>query len=251
MSYYNSKKESEVRTIQTIKPAYQIIYDAIQQKILVGIFQVGDILPSEVELEKLFNVSRTPVRQALKQLENDQLIYRVQGKGSFVANRQPKETWTNMSGFRNQYSTDWEKISVRTIELKKIVDPHFNSLLHVGENEELIYLKRIRYLNNQPMFYLEHYIRSILPIEAYQEDATYTSVQKLLKEKAGIELIEAEDEIEAVIADPYISGALQIPKSSAVLKGTRISYTENRIPMDYNIFYINTNNWKYYSNYKY
>ncbi|WP_269432451.1 GntR family transcriptional regulator [Bacillus sp. FJAT-22090] len=226
------------------------MYDTIQQKILDGIFQQGDILPSEVELEKMFNVSRTPVRQALKQLENDRLIYRVQGKGSFVANRQPKETWTNMSGFRNQYSTDWEKISVRTIELKKIVDPHFCSLLHVGESEELIYLKRIRYLNNQPMIYLEHYIRSILPIEVYQEDGAFSSVQKLLKEKAGIELIEVEDEIEAVIADPYISGALQIPNSSAVLKGTRISYTENRTPIDLNIFYINTNNWKYYSHYQ-
>lgn len=208
-------------------------------------------MPSEVELEKMFNVSRTPVRQALKQLENDRYIYRVQGKGSFVANQQPKETWTSMSGFRNQYSTDWEKISVRTIEMKKIVDPFFSNLLQVEENEELIYLKRIRYLNNQPMFYLEHYIRSILPIEVYQEDAAFSSVQKLLKEKAGIEFIEVEDELEAVIADPYISGALQIPHSSAVLKGTRFSYTENRSPIDLNIFYINTNNWKYYSNYKY
>jgi len=208
-------------------------------------------LPSEVELEKMFNVSRTPVRQALKQLEINRHIYRVQGKGSFVANQQPKEPWTSMSGFRNQYSTDWEKISVRTIELKKVVDPHFSSLLQVGANEELIYLKRIRFLNNQPMFYLEHFIRPILPIEVYQEDGAFSSVQKLLEEKAGIEFLEVEDELEAVIADPYISGALQIPNSSAVLKGTRFSYTENKTPIDLNIFYINTNNWKYYSLYKY
>ncbi|MDQ0272702.1 GntR family transcriptional regulator [Cytobacillus purgationiresistens] len=208
-------------------------------------------MPSEVELEKMFNVSRTPVRQALKQLENDRIIYRVQGKGSFVSNRQPKESWTSMSGFRNHYSNDWEKISVRTIESRIMKSAHFSSILEVDESDELIYLKRIRYLNNQPMFYLEHYIRSIVPIEVYQEDLTFSSVQQLLKEKANVDITGVEDEIEAVKADPYIAGALQIPDSSAVLKGTRISYTQNKVPIELNIFHINTKTWKYHSHYQY
>lgn len=199
----------------------------------------------------MFNVSRTPVRQGLKQLENDRYIYRMQGKGSFVANRQPKENWTSMSGFRNQYSADWEKISVRTIELKKVVHPEYAKLLKLDENEELIYLKRIRYLNNQPIFYLEHYVRAIMPIEYYEEDETFSSVQKLFKEKGGVELIEAEDEIEAVIAAPYIAGILQIASPAAILKGTRLSYMQERNPVEVNIFYIKTDNWKYYSHYKY
>jgi GntR family transcriptional regulator len=209
------------------------------------------MLPSEIELEKMFEVSRTPVRQALKQLENDRYIYRLQGKGSFVSNHRPIESWIQMSGFRNQYSTDWEKLSVKTIELKKVIAPFFSNLLELGENEELTYLKRIRYLNNQPIFYMEHYIRQLLPLEMYREDETFTSVQQFLKEKAEIDLVEAKDEIEAVIADPYIAGALQIPTSSAVLKGTRISYTENKTPMNIDIFYTITSNWKYYSTYKY
>jgi GntR family transcriptional regulator len=218
---------------------------------LDGVYQVGTILPSEIELEKMFEVSRTPVRQALKQLENDRYIYRLQGKGSFVSNHRPIESWINMSGFRNQYSSDWEKLSVKTIELKKVTNPFYSNLLKLGEHEELIYLKRIRYLNNQPIFYMEHYIKPILPLEIYQEDETFTSVQQFLKEKAGIDLIEAQDEIEAVIADPYIAGALQMPTPSAVLKGTRISYSENNTPMNLDIFYTNTNDWKYYTSYRY
>lgn len=53
--------------IQT-KPAYQKIYETIKEKIVEGTYLVGDILPSEAELEKMFNVSRTPVRNALKQI---------------------------------------------------------------------------------------------------------------------------------------------------------------------------------------
>lgn len=236
--------------IQTT-PAYQKIYNAIKQKIDDGLYNVGEILPSEMELEKLFTVSRTPVRQALKQLENDGIIYRVQGKGSFVSNRQPKESWTSMSGFRNHYSNEWEKISVRTIEGKVVKNPLFAKLLDVDEEENLIYLKRIRYLNNQPMFYLEHYLKPLIPLKDYMENTSFSSVQQLLKEKKNIDILEVEDEIEAVIADPYVAGALQIPDSSAVLKGTRISYDENKVPIDLNIFHINTKTWKYHSYYRY
>ncbi|MFM1654797.1 GntR family transcriptional regulator [Brevibacillus sp. B_LB10_24] len=233
------------------KPAYQVIYDAIQEKIVAATYPVGSLLPSEMELEKMFKVSRTPVRQALKQLENDGYIYRVQGKGSFVANRKPKESWTLMSGFRNQYMTEWEKISARTIEQKKVVNPLFSSRLGVGEHEELIYLSRIRYLNGKPIIYMEHYIRPIVPLEVFEENDTFSSVQQLLKEKANIDYTEVEDEIEAVIADPYIAGALQLPSTSALLKGTRISYMENKTPIEVNVFYINTDTWKYFAYYKY
>lgn len=202
-------------------------------------------------MEKIFGVSRTPVRNGLKQLENDGYIYRVQGKGTFVANRKPREAWTTMSGFRNQYSSDWEKISVRTFEIKEVIDPYYSRLLQLDESEKLVFLKRIRYLNNQPIFYLEHYIRPVLPIETYEKDNTFSTVEELLKEEIGIDYTEVEDEIEAVIVEPYIGGALQIPSNSAVLKGTRISYIENKVPIEVNNFYIKTDNWKYYTHYKY
>jgi GntR family transcriptional regulator len=223
----------------------------LQKNILDGVYKAGTMLPSENDLEKMFEVSRTPVRQALKQLENDRYIYRLQGKGSFVSNNRPKEAWINMSGFQNQYSADWEKLSAKTIDLKMVASPTFSRMLELEEREELIYLKRIRYLNNQPIFYMEHYIKPILSIEAYQKDETFTSVQQFLKENTGIELIEATEEIEAVLADPYIAGALQIPTPSALLKGCRISYLEDKTPTNVDIFYTNTNYWKYYASYRY
>ncbi|QDU34555.1 Arabinose metabolism transcriptional repressor [Poriferisphaera corsica] len=45
------------------------------------------MLESEAELCERFNVSRGPVRQALAALEQDGLIYRISGRGSFVAPR--------------------------------------------------------------------------------------------------------------------------------------------------------------------
>ena len=59
----------------------------IKNAIFTGIYRPGDKLPSEAELKKLFNVSRVPLREALRSLEEMGLIHIKSGVtgGAFVA----------------------------------------------------------------------------------------------------------------------------------------------------------------------
>src|SRR5665647_600473 len=59
--------------------------DIIQDKIESEYFLENDKLPSERELCNMYGVSRSTVRQAIQELENEGYIYRCQGKGTFVA----------------------------------------------------------------------------------------------------------------------------------------------------------------------
>ncbi|MHA0855544.1 GntR family transcriptional regulator [Paenibacillus sp. CMAA1364] len=65
-------------------PLYQNIVNALMAKIQSGELKSGDQLPTEAEISKQYNVSRITSKRALTELENSNLIYRVQGKGSFV-----------------------------------------------------------------------------------------------------------------------------------------------------------------------
>jgi GntR family transcriptional regulator, arabinose operon transcriptional repressor len=56
-------------------------------EIAVGRLRPGDILPGEHQLAEMMRVSRTTVRQTLGDLEREGLVRRVQGKGTFVAER--------------------------------------------------------------------------------------------------------------------------------------------------------------------
>lgn len=233
------------------KPAYLVIFDDIVEKINQKLYPVGKRLPSEAELEKLFKVSRTPVRAALKQLENEGYIYRVQGKGSYVANRQPKEEWTMMTGFRQQYSKDWDKISAKTIECKKVVHPEFAKQFHLSEEEELIYLARMRYHNGVPVVFQEHYLPPILSIDLFKQNPTFLSVQHFLKQTLGIEYSHSTEEIEAVFANDKITAAMKLPKTTPLIKSTRISFINQEGKIDINPFYVNTDRWKYSVIYRY
>ncbi|MBW8351316.1 GntR family transcriptional regulator [Bacillus sp. IITD106] len=65
-------------------PLYKQIYENILQKVQIGELKHGDKIPSEKELAEEFQVSRITSKNALDLLAQDQIIERVQGKGSFV-----------------------------------------------------------------------------------------------------------------------------------------------------------------------
>lgn len=65
-------------------PAYLEVYDRLYEDITEGKYEDGDLLPSENVLSEEYDISRNTLRQALAVLMQDGLIYKIQGKGTFV-----------------------------------------------------------------------------------------------------------------------------------------------------------------------
>ncbi|MDO5365670.1 MAG: GntR family transcriptional regulator [Streptococcus dysgalactiae] len=74
---------------------YKKIYHFIKEQIASGRLQIGDRLPTEKELSAQFSVSRITSKRALVELEQEGLITRSRGKGSFVAEKQVKSPEAN------------------------------------------------------------------------------------------------------------------------------------------------------------
>lgn len=72
-------------------PKYVTIKNSLIQKIESGCYQPGDTIPSDNELMRALNVSKSTITQALKNLETEGYIIRQQGKGSFVTDRSHKQ----------------------------------------------------------------------------------------------------------------------------------------------------------------
>jgi DNA-binding LacI/PurR family transcriptional regulator len=64
--------------------------DLLRQTLTDGTWQVGDRLPSEPELATTYGVSRSTVREAITSLVQEGLLYRLHGKGTFVAEEKPE-----------------------------------------------------------------------------------------------------------------------------------------------------------------
>lgn len=100
--------------------------------------EVGDKLPSEADYAKEFNVTRSTVQKALKDLQQMNLVKRIQGKGSFVHQTQPKVKLFNFKGF-----SDYAQ-QVGATPVNKILD---QQVITDGGNR-IFYLKRLRMFNS-------------------------------------------------------------------------------------------------------
>ena len=63
-------------------PLYSQLVNIIKRNITAGTLNPGDQLPSESELCKNFDISRSTVRQAVSMLEDEGLVVRKQGRGT-------------------------------------------------------------------------------------------------------------------------------------------------------------------------
>ena len=102
-------------------PLYLQLADELRNKILSGEWQPEQRIPSENELNQIYSISRMTIRQVLGKLVDEGLVFRVHGKGTFVA--QPKIATRSPSyhGVREQleqqgYSTRTEMLNSGELE---------------------------------------------------------------------------------------------------------------------------------------
>lgn len=76
-----------------MEPKYQSVADALRHDIATGLYRDGDTLLTEVELKDKFGVSRQTIRQAISLLENDGLVVRRRGSGTYVTHGAAQAQW--------------------------------------------------------------------------------------------------------------------------------------------------------------
>lgn len=232
--------------IMSTIPIYQRVYEEILNNILNGNYEIGCILPSEAELENLFAVSRTPIRQALKQLDHDGYITRSKGKKSIVKSSRPSNGWETMTGLQHNYREDeWKRITAKTFEIKIIESKEYAEKLGLYLNYNVLHLKRIRSFNQEPVLYGEHYINPLIPMKIFEDNLTALAVSEILKKDSNIQVVRVHEEIEAITATNDIALYLKLKENSPLLKVSRNSYTEDGKLIDINIYYVKTDTWKY------
>jgi GntR family histidine utilization transcriptional repressor len=66
-------------------PAYQRVKRYVLDRIQNGQWKEGDAIPGEEALAREFGVSHMTVNRAIRELSDEQIVERVQGSGTYVA----------------------------------------------------------------------------------------------------------------------------------------------------------------------
>jgi GntR family transcriptional regulator len=118
-------------------------------------------LPSESELCRQFGVSRIVVREAMAQLVAARVIYRLQGKGAFVAPHEEALSFVGATrGFTDELLEQNHVVTRRILrQFLGIPDARARDLLQLGREEEAVHLDRVLLVDGVPRIL----VRTVLP----------------------------------------------------------------------------------------
>ncbi|KRN47426.1 hypothetical protein IV49_GL001555 [Kandleria vitulina DSM 20405] len=111
------------------------IFELLRDRILNGDYERGDKL-NELSLAKELNISRTPIREALKQLELEGLAESIPNKGVYVKGFSPRDI-DDMFEIRIQL----ESLAIK-LAIERMDDIHFAKIQEVFELMEFYTMKR-------------------------------------------------------------------------------------------------------------
>ena len=104
-------------------PLYYQLETIIRKRILSGEFPPDAPFPSEESIGKEYEVSRITVRRALSSLDQEGLIIRKRGKGTFISEKAKSLESPRLSGFIEDIISMGIKTSTKVIDISWIDAP--------------------------------------------------------------------------------------------------------------------------------
>ncbi|WP_149735798.1 GntR family transcriptional regulator [Propionispora hippei] len=229
-------------------PLYLQIKEYLRKKIENEEFLPGEIIPSEVDLQKYFNVSRITVRQAIIELANEGYLLRQRGKGTEVIGNTGKiqEKLNKIMSFTNEM----QEKGLRAVTKLAIIrvqkaGKRIANALRIQENDDVYQVYRIRCVDDVPIVVFITYFKKAmnLPLDS---TVYFGSLYEFIATHNNTKIAKIQEHFEAVEAFDKISEDLEIVKGSPVLKRTRISFDHNRQTVEYTESFYRGDKYSYF-----
>ena len=218
-------------------PLYTQLVGIIKHHISSGTLVVGDLLPSEAELCRALDISRNTVRQAIGELEEEGLVVRKRGKGTFVA-----DPHTNRRGVRYSFTTEVSSMgkspSSTLVEFEIITaSPAICRTMELKDGTSVYRFTRIRNVDGLPLILETSYYPQFIFPHLTREMVETHSFYSLLYH-VGIVPFAADDSYEAVVLDQQQAKLLGVTEGSCAFFHQRRTKTEDGRIYEYTRSYI-------------
>ena len=218
-------------------PLYSQLVGIIKQHISAGKLAVGDLLPSEAELCRAMDISRNTVRQAIGELEEEGLVVRKRGKGTFVSDPGARGKGVRYS-FTTEISSMGKVPSSTLVDFGVITAPRaICHKMQLQEDTAVYCFTRVRNADGEPLIletsYYPQYLYPNLTRELVQTHSFYSLLYHV-----GITPAAAEDTYDAVVLDDVRANLLHVPAGTCAFYHQRLTRTEDGRIYEYTCSYL-------------
>ncbi len=213
---------------------YHSLGHIIRSKIQSGEWAVGQRIPSERELMAIFNVSRATVRQAIENLEKEDVLFRERGKGTFVAPPKIERGVLRLLEFSDIIKQNGLRPGVQLLGRTCIVPPpNIQKLLSLAPSEQAVWLQRLLLVNGTPMLIETSYFSAERFPDLCETYDGAIEPHKFVYGHYGIEVVRAREMFEPVILEDDEAEILGVKGGFPALWVEHIAYDAGDKPVAY------------------
>lgn len=215
--------------------AYQRIYQLLLREIQRG-HLAGDLLPSENELAKRFNVNRHTVRRATDELVRNGIVRKKRGFGTEIVD--PALTYPLQRAMRFTASLESLDLSVASILLSKSIeqaDEHLSHELGLLHAREVVHLQMLRIVEEWPFLISDVYFPA-QRFAAFIDEFSGGSMYVFFRKHFGFTPLRRRSLVSAIAANPDDAQHLRVPPGSPLLRVRALNiHPIEQQPVEYSV----------------
>lgn len=225
-------------------PAYFKLQKKLLKEIEDGRWSLGEAIPPERALAESHRLSVGTVKKAILNLVNEGYLYRIQGKGTFVAGMALQPESLRYYRFLEDFTDKEVELQIKLLGLKvaKGIET-VNRYLNLRMNQIVFEVTRLFYFDARPMVYCVSYLPHKmfedlvnLPRQKFENIPLYIALEEIY----GLPTISNTELVRAISADGTTAKKLGIKKGNPVMLIEMISYTYKQTPYEYRKSYCLT-----------
>lgn len=208
-------------------PKYIMIARAIERAIIVRELLAGDVLPSQKDLAKSFNVTVMTMRQAVGVLTEKQILSTEQGRGTFVTESPYQLSMGPLASLADQTAAAGIALRTAVVHLTEVALSPMEQQRMQFSKPAAYELVRLRFIDERPLILQS----SLLPLDVgatlNPNELTDRSLYDVLRLEFGIQVEHAVETIEAVQLDQGEAELLGKAPGAVALLSVRLTYDAN------------------------
>lgn len=239
-SYYQTQIDAEIMDIDRNRPIplYCQLKSVLKQQIQQGVLEPGSRLASERELCDAYEISRTTVRQALRELELEGLIKTVPGRGTYVATSDEDtslDVKVTIEGFTSDMRRQGLSPSSVLLDASLVSVPStlIRRIMGLSDTDDVVSIKRLRVINNIPLALHYVYLNHHLCPDILHHNLAEASLFDLLRNEYNLVIAEADEYAYAAMANEEELDLLDLTSPAAVLRTERVTRLDTEEVIEY------------------
>lgn len=213
-------------------PLYYQLAGVLREHILSGRFSTGDRIPTEAELVSEYGVSRITVRQALHSLEQEGLVRREVGRGTFVNEHRSFKGELKVEGSLDDLISIGLFTSVKLLSVRAVTATRDDAeALGVKVGSQLTRCARLRYWHGDPYCHIVVDLPEAIGKRLTKRDFQ-GSILRALEDRLKIHIRDAQQTVRASLADAALARLLETRIGAPLLSIDRLVMRDDGTPVE-------------------